>query len=833
MKYKVWLNLIVVCALLVPLGGAGESHARTSANPANDHWMADLEAQIKDLTLATVILPGTHDSGTYGIKWDSAFAPPDCVDPGIKRGIAKVQEFCDWAIYVPTFTAFCIAFNKSTSAITAPWAKAQGQSIADQLAGGVRYFDLRFFPDDGKLKIHHTLVGPDSDTIFDEVETFVRADGHGKEIVILDLRGWCNMEAEDHKRLVATLYERFRDLMIPNDMLGATLNDLWLDKLRVIIRYDEWDDSYATGAVDPDLFWTEINSKWLQAKDDYNGSILLPKMAARLPLNDHSQLFVLQGVVTPDTDMVSWGLKCTLAPGLWPSCKDRPRPTSLRKVAETITPKVSNSVYDWCEDCLHSARDNLNIITVDFYELGPLVQRVKEINQGTYNTAPTVDAGPDLVGKEGHPVDLDVPFEDSDTCDRHSASVDWGDGTTEDLTVPQGSRSVASSHTYADNGEYTVTVCVRDRFDEACDDLVVTVENVAPTITATGDTIDENGVATISGTITDPGKLDWFTLVIDWGKDEGTETFEYDAGTEFYSETHHYLDDNPSGTPSDDYPINVTVTDKDDGQGNATTTVTVNNLDPVASIDSITDETGAEIGIGKDVPAALVGLKVDVAGSFTDVGTLDTHTAVIDWGDGSTSAGTVTETDGSGSVTGTHVYNDPGDYTMTLTVTDDDHGEGTESADIKVVDAEGGITTVIEQLASLPDDPNIAAALDKLRGEKGGQARNGALDMLEKDDLNAALEKIKQALQYLEAAEAADPDLDLTSIKGFLAVTAKSVAVGAIAQADAVATRPKDRLKIEQANGLVAQGDMLLAELDYVGAVDKYQQAVRKVQGML
>ena len=51
---------------------------------------------------------------------------------------------------------------------------------------------------------------------------------------------------------------------------------------------------------------------------------------------------------------------------------------------------------------------------------------------------------------------------------------------------------------------------------------------------------------------------------------------------------------------------------------------------------------------------------------------LDTHTAVWNWGDGSTSAGTVSETNGSGSISGSHAYSKPGVYKLTLTVTDKD-----------------------------------------------------------------------------------------------------------------------------------------------------------------
>ena len=67
---------------------------------------------------------------------------------------------------------------------------------------------------------------------------------------------------------------------------------------------------------------------------------------------------------------------------------------------------------------------------------------------------------------------------------------------------------------------------------------------------------------------------------------------------------------------------------------------------------------------------------VSVGLSFTDAGENDTHTATIDWGDSTTAAGTVAETPGTGTVSGSHSYTAPGTYTVTVTVTDDDGGHG-------------------------------------------------------------------------------------------------------------------------------------------------------------
>jgi hypothetical protein len=66
----------------------------------------------------------------------------------------------------------------------------------------------------------------------------------------------------------------------------------------------------------------------------------------------------------------------------------------------------------------------------------------------------------------------------------------------------------------------------------------------------------------------------------------------------------------------------------------------------------------------------LVGTTVMVSATFTYNIPTDQHTAVWNWGDGMTSMGNVTEANGMGSVTGSHVYAAPGIYPVTVTVTD-------------------------------------------------------------------------------------------------------------------------------------------------------------------
>ena len=111
---------------------------------------------------------------------------------------------------------------------------------------------------------------------------------------------------------------------------------------------------------------------------------------------------------------------------------------------------------------------------------------------------------------------------------------------------------------------YNIQVTVKDDDSGvASAGAVLTVKNVAPTLTNVAATpeINEDDTATLTGTITDPGTKDKFTLEVDWG-DGSTDTYDYAAGTASFAETHQYLDDNVS----DRYDIGITLIDDDGGK---------------------------------------------------------------------------------------------------------------------------------------------------------------------------------------------------------------------------------------------------------------------------
>ena len=296
------------------------------------------------------------------------------------------------------------------------------------------------------------------------------------------------------------------------------------------------------------------------------------------------------------------------------------------------------------------------------------------------NTAPTADAGGPYSVDEGSTVQLDG----TGSSDPENAilSFSWSPDTNlDDGTIATPTYSAVDDTvdvitlTVSDlGGDVTVATELTDS-----DDATVTVNNVAPFVTAVGDTINEAGTATVTATFSDPGLLDTHAATIDWGDGNGPQAVSVAQGVGggTIDEDHVYGDNGI-------YSVTVTVTDDDGGVDSDTVSVTVNNVDPVLSLDS-----GDAVSLpGGDYFVVEAGGTIDGEAEATDAGSDD---LIFSWtgGDVNTYFNNGVSADPAMSPDGTFpffasdmsgiAFADPGVSSVDVTVDDDDGGSDSAS----------------------------------------------------------------------------------------------------------------------------------------------------------
>jgi PKD domain/Carboxypeptidase regulatory-like domain len=228
-------------------------------------------------------------------------------------------------------------------------------------------------------------------------------------------------------------------------------------------------------------------------------------------------------------------------------------------------------------------------------------------------------------------------------------------------TIDNGSQQTYSSpFAVSGSGNHTITYWSVDNsgVQETAKSTPLTIHtNLPPSVSilSVGTTFNEGDTYSATGSFSDWDSSSW-TATVDYGDGSGVQPLTLSGNS--FSLSHVYKDE---GT----YTVNVSVTDNQGATGSSTATVTVNNAP--FTVSAITAPLSPV-----QLPVGSTSVNVSASATFTDPGVLDTHTAVWDWGDNTTSTGTVIESNGSGSVSDTHAYTADGIYLITLTVTDDD-----------------------------------------------------------------------------------------------------------------------------------------------------------------
>lgn len=229
----------------------------------------------------------------------------------------------------------------------------------------------------------------------------------------------------------------------------------------------------------------------------------------------------------------------------------------------------------------------------------------------------------------------------------------------------------------------------------AFDTYPMMVANQPPVVNPIYDTTSNEGSTySISDSFTDPDSTSWIGTV-DYGDGTGIQPLALNPDNTF-NLSHQYKDEGQ-------YAVTVTIADNQGATGQVTAIVMINEINPTVIISA------------PSINPVQVGTPVTFTSTFSDPGSSDIYNAIWDWGDGSSSPGTVTQQNGlmSGSVIDSHTYANTGVYTVTLTVSD----------------GVGGSTTQAFQYESVynPTSQGLFSAGSKYTSPAGAYAANPSL----------------------------------------------------------------------------------------------------------
>ena len=260
----------------------------------------------------------------------------------------------------------------------------------------------------------------------------------------------------------------------------------------------------------------------------------------------------------------------------------------------------------------------------------------------------------------------------ADALGEYSATIDWGDGSTPtsgSISVLSGTFTVMGDHTYAEESSlehagfadgFHVVVTISH---EAASNTVVTAKATVsdPPVVATGNQMVSSveGASTGSvllATFTDPGGLEEisdYSADIDWGDGTGTQlgagviTLN---GTTFEVRGSHIYAEESGSEHSNSLPYQITITIHHENTAPQVVTSSATVSDPAVIA------TAINFIATRNLPFTNLAVA-----TFTDPGGAEDvadYSAIIDWGDGTSSIGVISGPDSNGvfTVTGDHTY---------------------------------------------------------------------------------------------------------------------------------------------------------------------------------
>lgn len=197
------------------------------------NWMGDLPA-LSTLPLTQLPIPGTHDSGSYGITPSSPWALTGADQFGVLTELPGILQ------------------DLIVKPIAAGWAKTQSNDLYGQFSDGIRYVDLRLTNEpDGQVWLEHGLRSVLFTDAVNDIAAF--ATEHPKEALVIYIQGIHNFTPVTHAEVIAQMDAAFGSRMVPRAVgTSATLADLWAIDRNVIVVYNNADAVAADEKLWPD-----------------------------------------------------------------------------------------------------------------------------------------------------------------------------------------------------------------------------------------------------------------------------------------------------------------------------------------------------------------------------------------------------------------------------------------------------------------------------------------------------------------------------------------------------------------------------------------------------
>jgi PKD repeat protein len=207
------------------------------------------------------------------------------------------------------------------------------------------------------------------------------------------------------------------------------------------------------------------------------------------------------------------------------------------------------------------------------------------------NSPPVANASGPYSGIEGSAVTFNGGGSSDPDGDALTYAWDFGDGNTGTGASP--------SHTYADDGTYTVTLTVADPSGASHRAATTaTIANVKPSVNAGSDvTISSGQTFAFSGSFTDPGADSPWSYSVQWGT--GSPSTGTAAAPGALTEVFQYL---KAGT----YAVTLSVTDKDGARGSDALTVVVKRLPVSVDIKPGSSENPVNLKEKGNLPVAVL-----------------------------------------------------------------------------------------------------------------------------------------------------------------------------------------------------------------------------------